>query len=209
MFSTQNSILHKRKVQCEVVRKGQLSVLSLWISPDHISLQNYTIANNTQHKHNMQMQENKSRETRAKKRDPKTKGREQQESTFPWVGSCTFQNTYVSITSIPPSLAFCIRSSHIYHNPTFLKKIRYQTKHIQLSKERKACEILAYIRSASWVVDGTREKNSSLAIYHKCLPIISHTTLDQLSTTQKHSQEHQSTQLGNGVSSHFCFPSFL
>jgi hypothetical protein len=57
-------------------------------------------------------------------------------------------------------------------------------------------------------VNRTREKNSSLAINHDCLSIISHTTLDQLRTSQKHNQKYQTTQLVSWVSSHFsCFPS--
>lgn len=39
-----------------------------------------------------------------------------------------------------------------------------------------------YIRSTSWVMNGTREENSSLPIYQNCLSIVGHATLDQLRT---------------------------
>lgn len=59
-----------------------------------------------------------------------------------------------------------------------------------------------YIRGASWVMNGTREENSSLPIYHNCLPIVGHATLDQL-RTQTQTQAYHNEQPGNHQSSHF------
>lgn len=59
-----------------------------------------------------------------------------------------------------------------------------------------------YIRSTSWVMNGTREENSSLPIYQNCLSIVGHATLDQL-RTQTQTQAQHNEQPGNHHSSHF------
>lgn len=72
---------------------------------------------------------------------------------------------------------------------------------LRRSLKRRNGKILAYIRCASGIMNGTREEDSPLAINHNCLPIVAHTTVYQL----KHRQAYQTQQLDNWASSHSWF----
>lgn len=121
-------------------------------------------------------------------------------STLPGEGSWTFQNTQVSTTSRPPSFAFCIRSSHIYTH-YISPEIRNKTSNSPTKKTKKGRRNV-YLRSASWVMYGTREENSPLPINQNSLPVICHTTLNKLNTQKPEQPQNQHGKLGNRVGCH-------
>lgn len=84
------------------------------------------------------------------------------------------------MTSKPPSLAFLIRSSHIY------KKIKDQKK-----ERKKETQFLwefikiLHLRGASWVMNGAGEENSTVAINDDGSLIICDATLNHGGSNQQ------------------------
>lgn len=81
-----------------------------------------------------------------------------------------FQKTYVSITSNPPSLDFCIRSGHICQHKK--KNINHNySLHTSLflglktgGKRNGKKKIEAYVRGAARIMNGTRDQNAAFPV---------------------------------------------